>query len=195
MAVVYLHGFGAHAPEQDVFATVLRTRIPDLRVRSYHPGGDWRATRLPAFLEALRAEAPLEAIVGYSVGGLIAALFQERHPELVRRVVLLAPAIDNFERNFRGRPPEEWHMPAGYVEELAALPARPAVRVPALLVHGQRDTDAGGGAPWRVREWAEAERFERVFFPDVGHGPDIVGRGSPGWDELAAWALTGELRA
>jgi pimeloyl-ACP methyl ester carboxylesterase len=195
--VLFLHGFGNSHPERDSIAVEFRARVPELLVRSYHPDGDWRKTRLPAFLDELRAEAserPFTAIVGFSVGGLIAALFQDRWPELVSRVILLAPAVDNYERNFQHVPESKWFMPAAYVMELAALPARPRLKVPALLIHGRLDTDGGGGALWRVQKWAETQRFERVFYPDAGHsGMDIVGRGSPGWDELATWALTGDL--
>ena len=196
MSVLYLHGFGNSRPEQDSIAAELGARVPELRVRSYHPDGDWRQTRLPLFLDSLRAEArekPFTAIVGFSVGGFIAALFQERWPDLVERVILLAPAIDNYERNFAHVPREKWFMPSAYVSELAELPARPALKVPALLIHGRRDTDGMGSALWRVQKWAETERFEHTFFPDAGHSMDIVGRDSPDWEALAKWSLTGDL--
>ena len=67
-------------------------------------GGKVEETRINSFLEELRALAEatkqgcFTAIFGYSFGGLLAALFQERWPHLVKRVVLLAPAIDNFAR-------------------------------------------------------------------------------------------------
>ena len=146
--MLFLHGFGNSHPERDSIAVEFRARVPELLVRSYHPDGDWRKTRLPAFLDELRAEAserPFTAIVGFSVGGLIAALFQDRWPELVSRVILLAPAVDNYERNFQHVPESKWFMPAAYVMELAALPARPRLKVPALLIHGRLDTDGGGG--------------------------------------------------
>jgi pimeloyl-ACP methyl ester carboxylesterase len=196
MVVVYLHGFGNSQPWQDSIAAELGARVPELLVRSYHPHGDWRQTRLPEFLEELRAEAserPFTSIVGFSVGGLIAALFQDRWPELVERVVLLAPAIDNYERNFQHVPQAKWFMPPSYVTELEKLPARPALKVPTLLIHRKRDTDDMGSALWRILEWAETESFERVFYPDAGHSMYIVGRDSPGWDALATWALTGDL--
>ena len=70
---------------------------------SKHPaGGKIEGTKLQAFLDELRKRAidngPFLAVFGYSFGGFLAALFQEQCPGLVQRVVLLAPAIDNFER-------------------------------------------------------------------------------------------------
>eukprot|EP00392_Amoebophrya_sp_AT5.2_P011160 g11235.t1 len=191
------------------------TPPPQLRFHapSYHPGGDVSRTRLVAFLEALRSDAATNtargkyaAIFGYSVGGMLAAVFQDRYPHLVDRVVLLAPAIDNYERNFAHLAPRDYWMPAQYVEELKGLPARPTIRVPTVLIHGDAESDAGGSAPWRVREWVETQTrlanengenggegscragvacrldgpgvgFSKVFHPeDVGHSIDIVGK-------------------
>ena len=83
-------------------------------------------------------------------------------------------------------------MPSAYVKELKQLRARPAIRVPAVLIHGQQDSDDGGSALWRVQEWAEAENFVRCFYPDEGHTTAIVGAsGSPQYSQLATWAREG----
>eukprot|EP00933_Yihiella_yeosuensis_P001440 TRINITY_DN102353_c0_g1_i1.p1 TRINITY_DN102353_c0_g1~~TRINITY_DN102353_c0_g1_i1.p1 ORF type:complete len:217 (+),score=45.27 TRINITY_DN102353_c0_g1_i1:166-816(+) len=207
--VVYLHGFGTTDPKEDVIFQAWQSPISEKRVKllapCYHPNGDIQATRIISFLSELRSlalDGPggcFAAIIGFSVGGLLAALFQDQHPELVKRVVLIGPAIDNFKRNFDGVPAEKWYMPASYVEELRALPARPSIRVPTLLLHGGKETDRGGAALWRVLEWSAAEKFEACYHPqEVGHTLDIVGAsfsanesGShcPDWKDLLEWVL------
>jgi pimeloyl-ACP methyl ester carboxylesterase len=57
-------------------------------------------------------------LIGSSLGGLMAALFAARHPGQVRRLVLLAPALN--------LPEFANHLP------------RP-VKVPTLLIHGRKD--------------------------------------------------------
>ena len=79
---------------------------------------------------------------------------------LVASALLLAPAIDNYERNFRNVPAEDWYMPPAYVAELQGLPPRPRIDtrlVPTVVLHGRDDTDQGGSAPWRVEEWTAEE--------------------------------------
>lgn len=174
-----------------------KTRTCHFYVASYHPGGQVSATRLDDFLEEMKHVAEtlpaghFEAVIGFSVGGLLAALFQEQHPGLVKRVVLMAPAIDNFARNFANSHPNQWFMPREYVEELRRMSSRPKIKVPALLIHGSLDDDNGGSALWRMQEWASEEQFHAIYFPEsVGHSPAIVGvDGSPSWSELVQWAI------
>jgi pimeloyl-ACP methyl ester carboxylesterase len=116
-----------------------------------------RATRIPQALDAIEAIARDSTtgkvhLVGYSFGGLLAALLASRSPELVASLTLIAPAIDNFDRNYKDR---RWRMPNVYVEELQQLPARPLLNPasypgPTVVVHGIYDSTAS----WRVREWA-----------------------------------------
>jgi len=161
--------------------------------------------------------AVFSAVIGFSVGGYVAALLQERHPHLVDRVVLLAPAIDNYERNFKGQ--RSWFMPEEYVAELRdVLGSRPKIKVPAVLIHGECETDDDGSAPWRVKEWVEEQKrnasredvqahshdpdasttmtrppFHGIFFPEgQGHELSMVGveGETPTWEELVDWMLT-----
>lgn len=163
--VVYLHGFGQTTPRDCRVLAALRTALPaghdpDVLLPSYHPKGNVQHTALEPFLNNLfhsivsrKAQVHL---VGYSVGGWLSAIFAERHPQLVASALLLAPAIDNYERNFDGVPEEDRYMPPPYVAEVQRLPARPQIDtrlVPTAIVHGHEDTDRGGSAPWRVAEW------------------------------------------
>lgn len=205
--VLYLHGFGSADPTGCAVFRALSKALNGKKARlhapTYHPNGQVYDTRIETFLhhlEALAQELPTKRftlVVGYSVGGLLGALFQERHPELVGRAVLLAPAVDNFARNFQQVPQECWYMPPAYVEELQKLPARPSIRVPTWLVHGAEDDDSGGSCPWRVQEWAASEHFEKCFFPEgVDHSlqpwlDSMVQRldGLPILRDVLAWGL------
>src|SRR5699024_6345187 len=100
--VLYLHGLGCHGAASWAGFAVLRGRpalIPDLpgHGRSDRPiGFDYT---LPAMADAVAAllrdigGLPRE-IVAHSLGGSIAIHLSERHPDLVRRLVLVEPAID-----------------------------------------------------------------------------------------------------
>ena len=176
---IFLHGFGETHPESCHVYVRLQAALPansstKIHAPTYHPGGDVQRTRFEPFLgelERLAAESPTGRVfvVGYSVGGLLAAHFAVRAPDRVAGLLLLAPAIDNFERNFEGRPEDAWFMPKVYVEELRAMPSRPGVdttRVPTYIVHGQKEGDDGGSHPDRVRAWAaEMGATDRLYEP------------------------------
>ncbi|CAK0823632.1 unnamed protein product [Prorocentrum cordatum] len=239
---LYLHGFGDTDGEEREFVKDQLERViahqgyEHVRIHAptYHPNGDIDATRLLSFIdgdlvklaESLESDAGtvssgsnavFSAVIGFSVGGYVAALLQERHPHLVDRVVLLAPAIDNYERNFKGQ--SSWFMPEEYVSELRdVLGSRPKIKVPAVLIHGECETDDDGSAPWRVKEWVEEQKrnasredvqahshdpdasttmtrppFHGIFFPEgQGHELSMVGveGETPTWEELVDWMLT-----
>jgi pimeloyl-ACP methyl ester carboxylesterase len=171
---VYLHGFGQKIPRDCRVLAALRSALPQgadpqVLLPSFHPKGaggkgDVQRTELEPFLNnlfhSIVSRKMQVHLVGYSVGGWLAAVFAERHPELVASALLLAPAIDNYERNFRNVPAEDWYMPPAYVAELQGLPPRPRIDtrlVPTVVLHGRDDTDQGGSAPWRVEEWTAEE--------------------------------------
>jgi len=204
--LLYLHGWGHTEPEKRPVFIALQKALGAASVKvhvpCYHPGGEISQTRLVKFLEDLRdwgrslPSGRFDAAVGYSVGGLLVALLQEKYPEVIGRAVLLAPAIDNFKRNFAKVPRESWHMPPEYVEELRGLLARPAIRVPSVLLHGSLDTDEGGSDPWRVREWTDDQPFKASYFPEgVNHNLEPwlysleKSPGIPQLPELLAWSL------
>ncbi|CAK9058197.1 unnamed protein product [Durusdinium trenchii] len=200
-SVVFLHGFGGPSKVEQAFLERLRENFEavgvTLRAPTYHPGGHVAATSLPSFLEELAAELEQHTqhahaqsvLVGFSVGGYLVANFQERWPHLVKKAVLLAPAIDNFDRNFKDKLPEKWHMPVAYVKELQGMSARPAIKVPTMLVHGELETDQGGSALWRMKEWEAAEDFTVCHYPKgLGHSLEIVEEG-PGFNGLVSWIL------
>lgn len=98
--VVVVHGFGADKNAMAGFATRLaehRVIVPDLPGFGDHPLPEdfvpWEGEyveRLAAFLRGL-GPGPYR-LVGSSMGGAIAGALAARHPELVDRLVLIAPA-------------------------------------------------------------------------------------------------------
>lgn len=114
---LYLHGFGCTDPENCRVARYLQNFSMDpnnrkryrLHTPCYHPNGDISKTDLLASISELRESiTSLQrnaaaknhrvqlVVVGYSVGGYLAAVLASRHPDLVQGLILLAPAIDNY---------------------------------------------------------------------------------------------------
>lgn len=190
--ILYLHGFGETHPERCPVARALRIATPGIRLQApnYHPGGHVAATRIGESLEvfttlAERSTSCKVHLVGYSFGGLLAALLAARRPDIVGNVLLLAPAIDNYARNYEGRDPAGWRMPRAYVEELQAYPARPDIVRPTTLIHGLLDLDSDGSAPWRVQRWEAEQSFRRVYFLDgVDHSLEP-------WLSAPSWTADG----
>lgn len=164
---IFLHGFGdqhngAYCHVAEALRELLREEGIELQCETYHPGGDISATRYASFLVHLRervkelTKTGKVHLVGYSVGGLLAASFATQYPSLVTSLLLLAPAIDNYERNWRTSA-----CPFGqeFVRQLLMLPDhgnRPFIdtaQVPTIIVHGLREDDNGGSDPWRMRQW------------------------------------------
>ena len=175
--ILFLHGFGQTAPDSTPQLKALRTALPrsSILAPTYHPGGSVEATRVSvalAGLSELLKSAPDRTthLVGYSFGGLLCALLAERHPELVDRVLLLAPAIDNYARNYAGKDQADWQMPIDFAVDLSTYPERPSIKCPTTLVHGLLDNDQGGSAPWRIEEWAREQQFAAVhMLAEVDH--------------------------
>jgi pimeloyl-ACP methyl ester carboxylesterase len=174
--IVYLHGWGEN-PEVSSVVKSLRRAMPRARIHlpGYHPSGNIRATRVGASLARIKSvldsnsESTQVRLVGYSFGGLLAALLSLQWPDKVAKMLLLAPAIDNVARNYAGEP-STWRMPYEYVEELKSYPARPRIDCPTTLVHGRLDTDFGGSTPERIEQWAREQTFTAVhLLPGVDH--------------------------
>eukprot|EP00977_Amphora_coffeiformis_P007188 scaffold1564_cov174-Amphora_coffeaeformis.AAC.26 len=111
--VLYLHGFGCTVPANSRVAKYLQKKVVEkdnrlrLQTPCYHPSGESAQTDYLATMRELSNSFKGENAlldVGYSAGGYLAALWASQKPELVRGLILLAPAIDNYERNFRNVP-------------------------------------------------------------------------------------------
>jgi pimeloyl-ACP methyl ester carboxylesterase len=159
--IVYLHGFASSpgSSKARYFARLLRDAgatvdIPDLA------DGDFERLTLTAQLQRIERAVAGEsvALIGSSMGGYLAALYAESHPEIAR-VVLLAPAF-RFARRWEERmghdavalwrdtgTVEVWHygencsrrLAFGLLEDARRYPDYPDFRQPALLFHGAHD--------------------------------------------------------
>jgi pimeloyl-ACP methyl ester carboxylesterase len=171
--ILFLHGFFRIDPEASPLLQAIRAHLPTTTIHApaYHPNGEVKHTRIGETLQVCheiisRSSSKQMDVIGVSFGGLLAAIFAEAYPELVRKLLLFAPAIDNFDRNYAGKPKESWIMPQVFVDELCTYPARPAITRPTTLVHGSLDNDDGGCAFWRIERWAREQSFEKIHLLD-----------------------------
>lgn len=99
-------------------------------------------------------------LMGSSLGGYLAALYAERHPKAVDRLVLIAPAFQFLQRwraRLRGPEIEQWKREGSipiyhygskteqrlgyrFLEDAAQYEAVPDFHQPALILHGTEDT-------------------------------------------------------
>ncbi len=110
--IVFIHG--SESNSQTYKAVLLRRLFPAMVV----PDFTGPLTERMQQLESILGQETGWTIIGSSLGGLMAALFASRHPEQVRKLVLLAPALS---------------LPA-FSEEVKA-----PINVQCHLIHGTRD--------------------------------------------------------
>ena len=186
--ILYLHGFASSPSSSKArfFAQYLRDRgatvdIPDLAA------GDFENLTLTSQLEVIERAAAAQpvALIGSSMGGYLAALHAQRHPE-VASLVLLAPAFC-FARRWAERLGEkavaEWRdtrtmdvfhygdnctrkLDYALLEDARQFPDYPDVRQPALVFHGEHDDIV---PPEFSVEFAAARPNARLEVLDSGH--------------------------
>jgi pimeloyl-ACP methyl ester carboxylesterase len=110
--IIYLHGLASNSHTYK--AAVLRAIYPDLITPDFNGSLDERMNQLYPIL----GNASNWTLVGSSYGGLMAALFATQHPDQVRKLILLAPAL--------------------MLPEFANYLPEP-IDVPALIIHGRQD--------------------------------------------------------
>jgi pimeloyl-ACP methyl ester carboxylesterase len=111
--IIFIHGL--EGSSQGVKASLLRRLFPEILTPDFPGSLEQRMAQLNAILGAQRNWI----MIGSSLGGLMAAMFTVRHPEQVKCLVLLAPALI-------------W-------PDFAADPPSP-VDVPTIIYHGSQDT-------------------------------------------------------
>ena len=110
--MMFLHGLEGNS--QGIKAKLLRGFFPEILVPDFSGDLQTRMTTLEKLLGTQRRWV----LIGSSFGGLMAALFACQHPEQVRRLILLAPAL--IWPDFASQPP-------------------PPVDTPTLIYHGRQD--------------------------------------------------------
>lgn len=113
LRLIFLHG--RESSSQGFKAAMLRGLIPDIVIPDFEGALEERMAQLAPIL----ADESGWIIIGSSMGGLMGALFTCQHPERVKRLILLAPALT-------------W---PGFADH----PPAP-VSTPTIVYHGQRDT-------------------------------------------------------
>jgi pimeloyl-ACP methyl ester carboxylesterase len=170
MRVVYLHGF-ASSPQSSK-ARFFGSKFAEAGVAFNAPQldqGEFRdltisgqmvvvGNAVSAHREKLAKHEPL-VLMGSSLGGYLAALYAQRHPKAVDRLVLLAPAFE-FLRRWRARlsidEMENWkkegsipiyhygsnteqRLGYGFLEDAAQYESAPDFHQRALILHGTDD--------------------------------------------------------
>jgi pimeloyl-ACP methyl ester carboxylesterase len=139
--IIFIHGL--EGSSQGVKASLLRGLFPGILTPDFSGSLEQRMAQLNDVLGGLRNWT----MIGSSLGGLMAATFTVQHPEQVKRLVLLAPALI-------------------WPDFAASSPA--PVTVPTIIYHGKQDTVVPL-AP--VRELAKRVFRELKFYAvDDDHG-------------------------
>jgi pimeloyl-ACP methyl ester carboxylesterase len=185
---VYLHGFASSPASKKArfFADQLARHDVDLHIPDLD-GGDFEHLTLSGQLAVIREAAPPGPLVllGSSLGGYLAALYAERHPE-VERLVLLAPAFDFRERwsaRLGPRAMAQWkaqgslpvyhyarqrECPVGYelYEDAAQYAPYPDVQQRALVLQGLQDDVV---LPETARHFCDPHANAQLHLLDSGH--------------------------
>jgi pimeloyl-ACP methyl ester carboxylesterase len=112
--MIFLHGL--ESSSQTYKAGVIRASFPELIVPDFTGPLE---TRMKALYPILDDKTDW-TIIGSSFGGLMGAIFTCEHPEQVRKLVLLAPAL--------------------MLPEFASFLGRQPVTVPTTIIHGRQDS-------------------------------------------------------
>jgi len=111
--MIFLHGLESNSKTYK--ASLIRKDFPELIVPDFTGALSERMAALYPILEG-RTDW---TIIGSSFGGLMGAIFTCEHPDQVRKLVLLAPAL--------------------MLPEFADYTSRAPIAVPTTVIHGARD--------------------------------------------------------
>jgi pimeloyl-ACP methyl ester carboxylesterase len=110
--LIFIHGLAGSS--QGFKATLLRGLFPEILTPDFEDSLQARMTRLSSIL----SDQSDWIIIGSSMGGLMGTMFTCQHPQQVKKLVLLAPALI-------------------WPEFAQSLP--PPVSVPVVIYHGRED--------------------------------------------------------
>jgi uncharacterized protein len=191
--VFYLHGFASSARSSKALFLGERLRAQGARVHTpdfNEP--DFSTLTVTRMIEQVtlgldREPERAAAIIGSSLGGFVAVQVALQRPEIVRRLVLLAPALDfggNQMRDLGDRGIDEWRrtdrlevfhhgygrvMPVRYelYEDARRYDSFNAqLAMPVQVFQGRRDTAVD---PETVRRWADAHAGVELHLLDDDH--------------------------
>ncbi len=205
--LVYLHGF-ASGPDSTK-AVWFRERLAALGHALVIPdlAPDFDAMTITsqlAVVETMLGDEPA-VLFGSSMGGYLAALAAERHPDRVPAIVMLAPAFGFLARWEAGLGPDgvaEWRaegsMPVwhygrdreealgiGFLDDARRWPALPDPRCPTLILAGRHDETV---ALADVERFAHARAGRELVVYDDGH--ELLAALEPMWARITAFLGT-----
>ncbi len=111
--IIFLHGLVSSG--QGFKGILFRRVLPGILTPDFTGALEERMAQL----DPIVGDRPGWAIIGSSFGGLMATLFTREHPQQVRKLVLLAPALALSEHRLDPHPP---------------------ITVPTVVYHGKLDT-------------------------------------------------------
>jgi pimeloyl-ACP methyl ester carboxylesterase len=189
MRYLYLHGFasGARSAKGRQMAEAFAARGHALALVDWNRPDFARLTTtaaLDAIDEAAGDAGPL-TLIGSSMGGYLATLWTQLHPERVARLVLLCPGFDLLSRWPQMLGEEAWarwqqdgalefHDSAGvltpvhfgFIEDARRWPTYPDVSCPTLILHGIQDEVVPIASS---RVWAASRPHARLVELDADH--------------------------
>jgi hypothetical protein len=205
MHIVYLHGF-ASSPQSSK-AQFFRRKFEERGIPIAIPAldqDDFEHMTISSMLDLVGATVDGRPCImmGSSLGGFVAGLYAARHPELVERLVLLAPALEfakKWQERFRGHELEEWkrqgsknffhygykrqeRLAYGFVEDALRFEGEPNFSQPALILHGTQDDVVPVGLS---RDYAQ--RHANVLLKEFPSGHELTDVTEDLWKESAAF--------
>jgi pimeloyl-ACP methyl ester carboxylesterase len=186
--LIYLHGF-ASSPGSTK-ASFFRFRLLDLGLTIEVPelAPDFRRMTITSQLgivEPLLERGPA-ILLGSSLGGYLATLVAERHPDLVSGLVLFAPAfgfVTRWQRRLGPAAMQRWRehgtldvyhygkereepLSIDLIDDAAAHPEQPEPSCPCLIFAGRRDEAVPLEA---IQRFADARPGRDLVVLDAGH--------------------------
>jgi uncharacterized protein len=205
MQIVYLHGF-ASSPDSGK-ARFFKAKFEALGIPIVIPQLDQNdfehltVSRMLDVTAAAVANRP-SILMGSSLGGFVAGLFASRHPQLVERLVLLAPALEfakRWQQRFSPTELAEWKNQGGksfyhyghkrerllsytFVEDALRFEGEPDFTQPALILHGTGDDVVPVALS---RDYAS--RHLNVTLKEFASGHELTDVTEALWHETAAF--------
>jgi|SRR5665213_528609 len=205
MNIVYLHGF-ASSPQSGK-AQFFNAKFEALGIPIAIPQldqGDFEHLTISGMLDVTAAAVANRptVLMGSSLGGFVAALFAARHPALVQRLVLLAPALgfaERWKQRFTAEELAEWkrhgtksfyhfahkrdaRLAYAFVEDALHYEGEPNITQPTLILHGTADNVV----PVEVsRDYAS--RHANVTLKEFASGHELTDVTAALWQETAAF--------